>query len=64
MVHLTMKNLLEKLPPERFYRCHRSYIVSTEKIESIAENMIVINKEVIPLSENYKQELMEKINLV
>ncbi|HMQ62370.1 MAG TPA: LytTR family DNA-binding domain-containing protein [Flavilitoribacter sp.] len=63
-VHQTMKNLLDKLPADRFFRCHRSYIIAPDKIESIADNMIVINKDVIPLSETNKKELMDRINLI
>ena len=64
MVLLSMKALQEKLPEERFFRCHRSYIVAQDKIDSIADNMIVIGREVIPLSEKAKKELLSRINLI
>ncbi len=63
-VHITMKALLENLPVPQFCRVHRSYIVALDKIESIADNMIVIAKQVIPLSESYKTELMSRLNLI
>lgn len=64
MVLLTMKALEKKLPAGRFFRCHRSFLVAQDKIDSIADNMIVIRNEVIPLSEKVKKELLSRINLI
>lgn len=56
---LTMKAMEEMLPPNRFIRVHRSFIVQPEKIEAIERNRIVFGKEYIPISDNYKQKFME-----
>lgn len=51
---------LEKLLPERFIRCHRSYIVNSEKIRRVlmSQNLIELVKDfVVPLSRTYKQML-------
>lgn len=64
LVHTTMKLIAEKLPEPRFCRVHRSYIVAVDKIESIADNMITIGKQVIPLSESYKAMLLSHLNLL
>lgn len=47
----TMKGIEEKLPVNRFYRVHRSYIVAMDKIESVERNVITIAGEAIPVSE-------------
>ena len=64
-VHATMKAVAAHLHDRRFVRTHRSYIVNTDKIDRIEENtMIVIGKQVIPMSEQYKTAVMERINLL
>lgn len=62
----TMKSLEDKLPPGRFRRIHRSYIVSMDKIHAVVGNMIeVIEKgqaKHLPIGKNYRDELLELIN--
>lgn len=52
----TFKNLLEVLPQIDFQRVHNSYIVSIPKIEHIERNRIRIGKELIPISESYRDK--------
>jgi DNA-binding LytR/AlgR family response regulator len=42
------------LPSEQFKRIHRSYIVSTNKIESYTAEMVELNGHAIPIGRNYK----------
>jgi len=62
----TMKSLEDKLPPVKFKRIHRSYIVSIGKINAIVGNMVeVIEKNVakhLPVGKNYRDELLEIVN--
>lgn len=51
----TFRNILEILPPTDFIRVHNSYIVSISKIETIERNRIRIGKELIPISDSYKE---------
>jgi two-component system, LytTR family, response regulator len=63
--HLTMQNIEKALPSPKFLRVHRSYIVNTERIDAIEEGtMLIINKQVVPLGEQYKSNLMKKLNLL
>jgi DNA-binding LytR/AlgR family response regulator len=50
----TMKNLIEKLPPDRFFRVHKSYIVAFDKIDMIENSRIVIGNQRIPIGESYR----------
>ena len=59
---LSMKALEESLPSDRFIRVHRSFIVQKSKIKVIDRARIVFNKDYIPISESYKQELQNFIN--
>lgn len=52
----TFKNLLEILPHVDFQRVHNSYIVSISKIENIERNRIRIGKDLIPISDSYKDK--------
>lgn len=56
---MSMKNLEEMLPTDRFVRVHRSFIVQPEKIKVIERGRIVFGNEYIPVSDNYKQRLQE-----
>lgn len=56
---MSLKQLEEQLPAERFIRVHRSYIVQPAKIQTIERNRIVYGKEYIPISDNYKQAFLD-----
>jgi DNA-binding LytR/AlgR family response regulator len=62
----TMKSLEDRLPPNRFIRIHRSFIVAIEKITAIEGNMVEVidthNKtKMLPIGKNYRDELIEII---
>lgn len=58
---LSLKSLEEMLPSERFMRVHRSFIVQGCKIGLIDRNRIVFGKQYIPISETYKNAVMQYI---
>lgn len=64
LVHSTLKSMEEKLDPFKFFRLHRSYIVSLDHIEKIEENEVRIGQHSIPIGEQYKKELLKKLNLL
>lgn len=59
ITYLTFKSVEEYLPAERFLKTHKSFIVATDKIESIEGNNIRIQTHDIPISRNLKDEVME-----
>ncbi len=61
MTYLTLKSVEEYLPAARFIKVHKSYIVSTSKIDSIEGDDIRIGPHYIPISRNLKEEVMEKL---
>jgi DNA-binding LytR/AlgR family response regulator len=67
-VHFTLKAIEKKLPPTKFIRVHRSYIVNVSAIISIEENNVIIsaNKEnhAIPIGKSYRDKLMQDINSI
>ena len=52
---MSMKAMEELLPPNRFMRVHRSFIVQKDKIRIIDRGRIVFDKTYIPVSDSYKQ---------
>lgn len=64
MVHDTLKNFMESLPEEPFMRVHKSWVVNLEKISFIEGNMIKIASEVIPLSPNHREKLLERFSRI
>jgi DNA-binding LytR/AlgR family response regulator len=51
----SLKALEEKLPPRRFMRIHRSFIVNLDKIQAITRNTVQIGENIISVSDNYKE---------
>ncbi len=63
-IHTTLKSLEEKLPANKFMRVHRSYIVALDKIESIEDGSIIIQKNAIPIADAYKSALNSRLRLL
>ena len=64
VVHSTIKNVVEKMNPQKFLKVHRSYIVNLEKIKDIEDSSIQIEDKIIPVSRQHKPELMNRIELI
>lgn len=60
----TMKDISSKLNSSEFVRVHRSFIVRLDKIQSIEDNYIVIDKKQISIGKAYKDDLHQKLNLL
>ncbi|MFZ2338936.1 MAG: LytTR family DNA-binding domain-containing protein [Bacteroidales bacterium] len=58
----TMKNIMDKLPSESFFRVHKSYIISLDKIDMIENSRIVIGSQRIPIGESYRPGFFELLN--
>lgn len=56
-----IKSMEERLPPSRFIRVHKSFIVSLEKIDTIEKSRIFINGTVIPVGDSYREELFRTL---
>ncbi len=55
---MRLKSLENELPKKQFMRVHRSFIVSLKNIEVIERSQIIINKQRITVSEQYKSEFL------
>ena len=64
VIHATMKDIETKLPPEKFMRVHRSFIIALDKISHMDEGAVVINDKTIPIGKSYKEVFMNRINFL
>lgn len=63
ITHLTMKAVEQMLPPDRFMRVNRSYMVALDKIRSIDRNLcLYIGDEIIRVTDMYKDAFNEYLN--
>ena len=61
ITYLTFKAVEEYLPATQFIKTHKSYIIAVSKIENIDGNIIQTGNHQIPVSRNFKDEVMEKL---
>ena len=59
---MSLKSLEKELPETQFMRVHRSFIVSLKNIEVIERSQIVINKQRITVSDQYKSKFLAFVN--
>ncbi|MEO9892910.1 response regulator [Aurantibacter sp.] len=62
LVRSPLKDYLEKLPKNKFYRAHKSYIVNVDHIDAINSKDIMINETLIPISKDFKEFIISAMN--
>ena len=61
ITYQTLRDLEVQLPSPPFYRIHKSYIVSTEKIKMIEGNSVYIEDVCLPIGETYRDRFFKMI---
>ena len=64
LLSFTLKNVTEKLNDKRFVRVHRSYLINSNKIDSLFDGYVFIANNKIPIGKSYKENLMKYISLL
>jgi DNA-binding LytR/AlgR family response regulator len=59
---LSISEIEEKLPPQRFIRIHRSFLVATAKITQFTHSNLNIGDALLPIGQLYKNEVLKKLN--
>lgn len=59
--HITLTQLVEKLPAEKFMRVHKSFIVSLEKVTAVEGPHLLISQQRIPISRTLKNEVTQRV---
>ena len=62
ITYLTFKGIEARLPQGLFIRIHKSYLVAIHAIRSIDSADVILEHISLPLSKNYKEEVMNTIN--
>lgn len=63
-VHITLKNIEEKLPADKFFRLHRSYLAALNHIDNIEENSAYTGKHPLPIAGQFKKDLLRRLNMI
>lgn len=63
-IHYTLSAIEKELPPSKFMRVHRSYIVAIDKIDTLEEGAAFVYQTAIPVSDSQRSELMKRLNLL
>lgn len=58
---MSLSDLEEQLPSEKFMRVHRSFIVNMDKVEIVERGRIVFGKTFIPVSDSRKEEFLNRL---
>lgn len=58
----TMKGILELLPPDKFIRVHRSFIVPLASIKAVKGKIIVLPETEIPIGNSYEAAFQDALN--
>ena len=61
LVRSPLKDYLEKLPRDKFYRAHKSYIVNVDHIDAINSKDVVINSKLIPISKDFREFILSSM---
>jgi len=61
IAYLTFKGIEEQLPADLFIRIHRSYLIAVNAIKSINTEQVVLADITLPISKQYKEQVMELV---
>ncbi len=61
IVYQTMQSMEDRLPRERFFRIHRSYIAGLQHVQAIEGNTVIVNGMQLPVSRYCKDEFINRI---
>jgi len=64
IVRSNFRELLSNLPNELFVQVHKSYMVNLRCIDAVSHTDVLVGGTEIPLSRNFKEELMSRITRI
>jgi DNA-binding LytR/AlgR family response regulator len=63
-IHATLKAVEERLPPSRFLRVHRSYVVAVDKIDTLDGGALIIGGKPLPVADAFRAILNKRMNIL
>ena len=64
LIRATLSNFIEKLNSDIFFKTHKSYIVNLDYLTKLESHAVTIMEKKIPISKNYYDELVKKLNII
>jgi len=66
VLRVSLKQVLEQLPENVFFRIHRAYAVPLNKIENIyiSSNELLVADTKLPIGRNYRANLFSHLNII
>ncbi len=64
IVRSSLKDILERLPTDSFFRAHRSYVINLGHVQAIDLHQVKIGDQFIPLGKVFRDELIDRLNLM
>jgi two-component system, LytTR family, response regulator len=58
---MTIKEMLDILPRDKFMRVHKSFIVALKSIQKLERHQVTIDNNLIPLTATYREDLEGKL---
>lgn len=62
LTKMSLKSMEDKLQGHNFFRTHKSFIISVDKITIIKRDYACVNDHQVPVSDLYKDQLLKMIN--
>ena len=63
-IHSSLKSVEDKLPNHIFLRVHRSYIINVSKIDTIEGGTLIIDKNLVPVSDAFRAALNKRVQIL
>ena len=63
LVRASMQEYMENFDPLIFLRVHRSYVANIQKVEKINTANVIIGGQEIPISKNFREELLKLLHI-
>ena len=64
VIRSTFDEFFQIIPPKIFIKVHKSYAINFDYIDSVRQNELIIDKEIIPIGKTYKENIRNKLNIV
>ncbi|MFD0862254.1 LytR/AlgR family response regulator transcription factor [Sungkyunkwania multivorans] len=62
LVRSSLKDYISKLPDNKFFRVHKSYIINIDHIQALNSKDVVIKDELIPISKEFRDFILSSLN--
>lgn len=60
-IRMTLKKIEEELSKYSFFRCHKSYLINMNHIQSLKEDSVIVNDDEVPVSRHRMRDFKIKL---